>query len=772
MSITAVYTGMPAPDYPWGWQTRPRGWMDSAVAFSLRQKDLTAGTTADPSLMAVVSSSAVCQTVETYDMAFELNTDPAYIKWEQAFTGLRNWPYYQDEQSVTVTSASEATVKWNQAPDLTGTGLDVDATADLPRTWPDEIVADDFECTTAGPITRITVWGSWYGDIPPDNDPEYVSFVLTLRQDVPVGQGLMRYSTPGKILWQKEFTRGAFTVQQDASQTQSFYAPSNSTYEQDNHRSVYKYVFNVDSREAFQQTGSADRPVVYWLSVQANVLQLAGTRGTRFGWQSASTHWNDSGTWVNAGEPYTGSSWQQLLYPSKHVYASKGIDLAFAIETQSSTSGVTYQQIVADDWQCMGDVPVTGIAWWGSYIGYEYQPGKCQQTTAPRPPDYFLLSIWSNVPDADSTNPKDYSHPGQKLWEYKATDFDEVMVGFDRGPAVTEFRKMDPEPVYRYTVRLPQSDYFRQRTDNGVYWLSIAAVYDDARSMVYPWGWTNHERTAWSGPALETLAHWKLDESGGTTAADSSGNGNDGTVLGNSNWLPDGGRIGGAFDFDGRTYIRVSPARKLNFAPESFSVSAWVYPREVSGRLQALVEYDRSSPTGNRFGLWVDASGRFQFRVGSSTYASQQSLKAGAWYLLTGVYDSSTRQMKLYVNGQVDRIGSLSMGYATPMIAKLTIGVRGSEDSEFFNGLLDDLRIYGSALSADDAQSLFDAANNDNAVAGTLDAATSTWQWVELFDQAGKDEDLSFMLFTEPQRTDSGGDGEVIFNASGDVKTK
>jgi hypothetical protein len=284
--------------------------------------------------------------------------------------------------------------------------------------------------------------------------------------------------------------------------------------------------------------------------------------------------------------------------------------------------------------------------------------------------------------------------------------------------------------------------------------------------MVYPWGWTNHEHTAWSGPAAGTLAQCKFDESGGTTAADSSGNGNDGVLVGNPVWRPASGWMGGALDFDGRSFVKVAQANRLNFAPGSFSVSTWVCPREVSGRAQTLVEYDRSSPTGNRFGMWITTNGQFLFRVGSNTYSSQQSLKAGAWYLLTGVYDSNTRLIQLYVNGQLDRLGSQSLGYATPMVSKLTIGVRGSEDTEFFNGLLDDMRIYGSALSAQAVQSLFQIAGNDNAVAGALDAAGSTWQWTELFDQTGKDEDLSFMLYTEPQVTASDGDGEVIFNAT------
>jgi hypothetical protein len=764
ISITAVYAGASAPDNLWGWQTRPQSWMDTAVKFDLKVTDLRIGTAADPTAMAVLTPSGPCQQSDTFDMAFELNTDPTYIKAEQAFTGLGDWPHYEDVKSVAATATAN-TVKWTQNPDLTTTGIDVDATADLPQTWPSEIVADDFQCSATGPITRITVWGSWYRDILPSNDAQNVSFTLSIRQDVPVVQGQTRYSMPGKVLWQKQFARGAFTVRQDLAQTQSYYVPANSNYEFANRRSVYEYVFDIDPQQAFQQTGTADRPVVYWLNVQANIIQAAGSTATRFGWKTSPNHWNDSATWIGAAEPYSGAGWQQLLYPSAHPYASRSIDLAFEIDTQKAGDGLAYQQIVADDWQCASDTPVTGIVWWGSYIGYRYQACSCTRdalvATSPHRPDYFLLSIWTNVPDPDPTNSRDFSHPGQKIWEFKATDFDEVMVGFDKHPESGETSGVGFEPVYRYTVQLPQTNYFTQKSANGVYWLSIAAVYQDSKSMNYPWGWTNHEHAPWSGPTSGMLARWKLDESGGTTAADSSGSGNDGMLFGNAVWQPAGGRIAGALDCDGRSaYVKVAQANNLNFAPASFSVSTWVNPREAGGRLQALVEYDRFG--GNRFGMWIDANGRFQFRVGSTTWSSVQSLRGGTWCLLTGVYDSTTRQMSLYINGQLDRTGALTSGYSSPSSTKLTLGVRGSEDGEYFNGLLDDVRIYGTGLAAADVMSLYTAVNNANAVMGVPDTTASTWQWVELFDQTAASEDLSFMLFTQPPSAKPD-DAEIMF---------
>ena len=55
-------------------------------------------------------------------------------------------------------------------------------------------------------------------------------------------------------------------------------------------------------------------------------------------------------------------------------------------------------------------------------------------------------------------------------------------------------------------------------------------------------------------PTNGLIGHWKLDESAGTTAADSSGNGNDGTLTNMdpaTDWFPTGGQVNGALDFDG-----------------------------------------------------------------------------------------------------------------------------------------------------------------------------------------------------------------------------
>jgi hypothetical protein len=246
--------------------------------------------------------------------------------------------------------------------------------------------------------------------------------------------------------------------------------------------------------------------------------------------------------------------------------------------------------------------------------------------------------------------------------------------------------------------------------------------------------------------------YWKLDESTGTVAADSSGNGNHGTVAGNAVWRPAGGMLAGALEFDGRNdCVKVSRPTGLNFAPNSFSVAAWIYPRESAGLWHAIVEYDRNSLNGNRFGLWLDLEGRLHFRVGQNTWQSPDAVTASQWAHVAGVYDATTRAMDIYVDGQLVATATQQRGYTTATMAALAIGACGTGDDEFFYGLIDDVRIFKSALSEDDVLMLAGAGGTSDAVAADLSGGDSTpWPWVELLDQTRESEDMSFMLFTQP----------------------
>ena len=68
----------------------------------------------------------------------------------------------------------------------------------------------------------------------------------------------------------------------------------------------------------------------------------------------------------------------------------------------------------------------------------------------------------------------------------------------------------------------------------------------------------------------ELEAHWKLNETSGTSAADSSGNGRTGTVTGTSTWVA--AVLNNGFSFNGSTKIQ---ATGLMGNPRNVSVAAW-----------------------------------------------------------------------------------------------------------------------------------------------------------------------------------------------------
>jgi len=73
--------------------------MDDAVTFDVENSLDDDHANVDWMKITPLESNLVCQQAESYDLAFELDTDPNYIKWEQPFTGIRQWPHYEDEES-------------------------------------------------------------------------------------------------------------------------------------------------------------------------------------------------------------------------------------------------------------------------------------------------------------------------------------------------------------------------------------------------------------------------------------------------------------------------------------------------------------------------------------------------------------------------------------------------------------------------------------------------------------------------------------------------
>ena len=210
--------------------------------------------------------------------------------------------------------------KWVQFPDLSTMGIDVNASYS-------HILADDFQCTEQGYITDVHIWGSWRGDqIPFQEDPEAVRFILSLHQDIPDSLSPTGYSMPGDPVWTYAFQPGDFTARIWQGQIEEGWMDPPDNYVFPGDWTCWQYNFFIPTGEQFWQEGTASDPKVYWLNVKAVPEDSTAV----FGWKTSLDHWNDDAVWVHGSEPYYGD-WNELIYPPGHEMQGQSIDLAFVI---------------------------------------------------------------------------------------------------------------------------------------------------------------------------------------------------------------------------------------------------------------------------------------------------------------------------------------------------------------------------------------------------------------------------------------------------------
>ena len=225
-----------------------------------------------------------------------------------------------------------------------------------------------------------------------------------------------------------------------------------------------------------------------------------------------------------------------------------------------------------------------------------------------------------------------------------------------------------------------------------------------------------------SPPSSGLVARWKFDESGGTTALDSSGNSNTGTLT-NGPTFTSAGKLGGAVSLDGTNdYVDAGNPASLQITG-SFTLASWVYISSFPGADDnAVISKEGAAANTCAFGMNVTRdNGPEQFYVFASPTGAcstganhgqrynSTTLVTGQWYYLTGVYDAAMQTLHAYLNG-VPNDGTLggtvpSTVYNTT--GSLKIGTRIDATMFFFNGKLDDARVYNRALSADEIYGLY-----------------------------------------------------------------
>ncbi|MBX4187081.1 MAG: hypothetical protein KW802_02370 [Candidatus Doudnabacteria bacterium] len=226
--------------------------------------------------------------------------------------------------------------------------------------------------------------------------------------------------------------------------------------------------------------------------------------------------------------------------------------------------------------------------------------------------------------------------------------------------------------------------------------------------------------TTAAAPLLVPSIYYPLDETSGTVAADLGGNGYNGNLVNGPAWFASG-KINGALNLDNvNDYVSI-PFDPVSAEGSQITVNAWVKPSTITDAGGAIVAKERSG--FSQWKLRIDgrsgnnAKNNLSFSVGSVTATSDNEVMADlGWHMVTGVYDGS--HVYVYMDGvNVDSTANPLTGPIPNYPHNICIGTTGSTctESNFFGGLVDDVKIFNRALSSAEVQQLM-AASSDTTV--------------------------------------------------------
>ncbi|MBD3258356.1 hypothetical protein GF377_07970, partial [candidate division GN15 bacterium] len=218
----------------------------------------------------------------------------------------------------------------------------------------------------------------------------------------------------------------------------------------------------------------------------------------------------------------------------------------------------------------------------------------------------------------------------------------------------------------------------------------------------------------WSGGAVTSglVAYWPLDDGSGPTASDVSGYSHDGTLTNMdpaSDWVA--GHIGGALEFDGNDDEVIIPDSDLLDDTPYLTVALWVYPTRLDGNPRGPISKRVHFHTEHAWALFFWGGQRLNVDVetNNNRFACSRTFNEDQWYHLAMVYDGSVpsgQRVLIYVNGALEETRYEQSSAIGNKNAPVVLGQLNGNSSGFFEGLIDDVRIYRRALNADEISQL------------------------------------------------------------------
>ncbi|MGD9930776.1 MAG: cadherin domain-containing protein [Mangrovibacterium sp.] len=325
----------------------------------------------------------------------------------------------------------------------------------------------------------------------------------------------------------------------------------------------------------------------------------------------------------------------------------------------------------------------------------------------------ITIQISSSTPTADTSSPS-------------VSSFSIPVTSTSLTIAVSTFTASDNQAVAGY--KLTESATAPLVGDNG--WTTSAPTTytfsQEGTKTLYAWakdaaGNVSTSRSATVTISLPDLSpsfsEYLFEESAGLTVVDSQGS-NDGTIMNTATRTT--GVAGNGLELSGTGYISLGEAFGDNVQSE-VTLSAWVKPTSVTGGYQGIIMH--GGPNVDTYALYIKPDTKsiaFKTSGTSSPWmelAGVNELWDGNWHNLTVTYDGA--QKIIYLDGVVISSAASAGLLESGQGYNLLIGA-GRDDADpiyLYHGLMDEVRIYNTALSSAEVRELSNSAEQEPVVA-------------------------------------------------------
>ncbi|MFA6077781.1 MAG: LamG domain-containing protein [Candidatus Paceibacterota bacterium] len=251
------------------------------------------------------------------------------------------------------------------------------------------------------------------------------------------------------------------------------------------------------------------------------------------------------------------------------------------------------------------------------------------------------------------------------------------------------------------------------------------------------------------------VGYWPFNDGAGSKANDMSGSGNTAATTSSSLvWVA--GKNGKAVNLNGATYLSGNGSALPNVGTAgNVTLSAWIKPNTVVG--QGTIFSKGASGSCFNYGIVIFGSG-LRGRNSTNDHALGGTIVANQWQHVAVVYSASG--MEGFVNGV--SVGTSVNTTTTCANNNWAIGTRAynAATSEFFNGLVDELRVYNRALSATEIQQLYkqnatqvnastnNFLNNGLVYVFSLNGGDISWGSNTAYDRSGQGNNATLVSFS------------------------